>query len=248
MTPTLLAKHRVDSPLSKAPLPSLASTWSISLLKQLSPPLSNPLLCESQYYGRNEDENDRMEESILSANGLGALESSARDAVRTIMEQTGIEDIESLQGALRQGALKVRFFFLGPPLSLFVVRPETYSTRPLVVGYVGSICIRKHQGVIHEFTKKEIVNTTTSLNPKKVITNRSFLIMDIVFPSRSLPRYPSCLHFSSFNTFSLFFWYYLLHLPLGHGFERPVFKKKDSAWVVCCSFECVRVPLLRVLL
>lgn len=48
-----------------------------------------------------------MEESILSANGFGGLEAGARDAVRAIMEQTGIEDVESLQGALRQGALKV---------------------------------------------------------------------------------------------------------------------------------------------
>lgn len=49
-----------------------------------------------------------MEESIMSANGLGGLESSAREAVRTIMEQTGIEDVEGLQSAIRQGALKVR--------------------------------------------------------------------------------------------------------------------------------------------
>lgn len=48
-----------------------------------------------------------MEESILGANGLGSLETSARDAVRTIMEQTGIETLDDVQDALRQGALKV---------------------------------------------------------------------------------------------------------------------------------------------
>jgi hypothetical protein len=53
-----------------------------------------------------------MEESILSANGLGGLEAGARDAVRTIMEQTGIESLDDVQGALRQGALKVRLSFL----------------------------------------------------------------------------------------------------------------------------------------
>jgi hypothetical protein len=48
----------------------------------------------------------------LSANGFGALESGARDAVRNIMEQAGIENIESVEGALRSGALKVSSFLL----------------------------------------------------------------------------------------------------------------------------------------
>lgn len=48
-----------------------------------------------------------MEDSILGANGFGSLETSARDAVRTIMEQTGIETLDDVQDALRQGALKV---------------------------------------------------------------------------------------------------------------------------------------------
>lgn len=65
-------------------------------------------LHRSQYYGRSEDDEAEMEESILSANGLGGLEAGARDAVRSIMEQTGIESLDDVQGALRQGALKVR--------------------------------------------------------------------------------------------------------------------------------------------
>lgn len=54
-----------------------------------------------------------MEESILSANGFGGLESSARDVVRNIMDQTGIESLDDIQGALRQGALKVSLRALG---------------------------------------------------------------------------------------------------------------------------------------
>ena len=54
---------------------------------------------------------------MLAANGFGGLEAGAREAVRNLMEQTGIEDVESLQNALRTGALKVRpfsFFLLSP--------------------------------------------------------------------------------------------------------------------------------------
>lgn len=65
----------------------------------------------SQYYGRDEEEQENMEESIMEANGLGGLESSAKAAVLAIMEQTGIEDVEGLQSAIRQGAMKVNPLF-----------------------------------------------------------------------------------------------------------------------------------------
>lgn len=45
-------------------------------------------ISSNQYYGRNEEEAD----SAFEANGLGGLEQGARDAVRSLMEQTGIED------------------------------------------------------------------------------------------------------------------------------------------------------------
>lgn len=64
-------------------------------------------ISSNQYYGRDDDEAQDMEDSILGANGLGGLEAGARDAVRTIMEQTGIESLDDVQVALRQGALKV---------------------------------------------------------------------------------------------------------------------------------------------
>jgi ADP-ribosylation factor GTPase-activating protein 2/3 len=83
-------------------------------LEQVRPAF--PLLCSSkqltavsrsQYFGRDEDEAEEMEESILSANGLGNLESSARDAVRQIMDAAGIEDLSDVQNALRNGAMKL---------------------------------------------------------------------------------------------------------------------------------------------
>jgi len=49
-----------------------------------------------------------MEESIMSANGLGNLEASARDAVRQVMDAAGIEDLSDVQSALRNGAMRVR--------------------------------------------------------------------------------------------------------------------------------------------
>ncbi|ORY73829.1 hypothetical protein BCR35DRAFT_306935 [Leucosporidium creatinivorum] len=64
-------------------------------------------ISSNQYYGRDDDEAQDMEDSILGANGLGGLEAGARDAVRTIMEQTGIESLDDVQVALRQGALKL---------------------------------------------------------------------------------------------------------------------------------------------
>ncbi|GAA5866880.1 hypothetical protein JCM8547_003905 [Rhodosporidiobolus lusitaniae] len=63
-------------------------------------------ISSNQYFGREEDETD-MEESILSANGLGSLESSARDAVRQVMDAAGIEDLSDVQNALRNGAMKL---------------------------------------------------------------------------------------------------------------------------------------------
>ena len=65
-------------------------------------------ISSNQYFGRAEEDQEDMEESILSANGLGGLEAGARDAVRNIMEQTGIESLDDVQSALRQGALRVR--------------------------------------------------------------------------------------------------------------------------------------------
>lgn len=102
--PTPHGKPRVDSLLSTVLPPSPRSEFTPAL-SQLT--LPDTVVC-SQYYGRSEEDQESMEESIMSANGLGGLESSAREAVRTIMEQTGIEDVEGLQSAIRQGALKVR--------------------------------------------------------------------------------------------------------------------------------------------
>jgi hypothetical protein len=70
----------------------------------------------SQYFGREDEEGD-LEESIMSANGLGGLETSARDAVRQVMDAAGIEDLTDVQNALRNGAMKVRLFPLLPSSS-----------------------------------------------------------------------------------------------------------------------------------
>jgi len=64
-------------------------------------------ISSNQYHGIDESEAEALEESIFSANGLGSLESSARNAVQNVMDATGIDSVDSLQGALRQGALKV---------------------------------------------------------------------------------------------------------------------------------------------
>ncbi|GAA5934650.1 hypothetical protein JCM1841_001793 [Sporobolomyces salmonicolor] len=63
-------------------------------------------ISSNAYFGRPEDE-QVMEESILSANGLGGLEASARDAVRQVMDAAGIEDLSDVQNALRNGAMKL---------------------------------------------------------------------------------------------------------------------------------------------
>jgi hypothetical protein len=69
------------------------------------------------YFGRDEDDmaqqhNAQMEESILSANGFGNLEASARDAVRQVMDAAGIDDLSDVQNAIRTGAMRVSFLFL----------------------------------------------------------------------------------------------------------------------------------------
>lgn len=53
----------------------------------------------------------QMEESILSANGFGNLEASARDAVRQVMDAAGIDDLSDVQNAIRTGAMRVSFLF-----------------------------------------------------------------------------------------------------------------------------------------
>ncbi|GAA5961577.1 hypothetical protein JCM21900_006639 [Sporobolomyces salmonicolor] len=63
-------------------------------------------ISSNAYFGRPEDE-QVMEDSILSANGLGGLEASARDAVRQVMDAAGIEDLSDVQNALRNGAMKL---------------------------------------------------------------------------------------------------------------------------------------------
>lgn len=68
------------------------------------------------YFGRDEDDmaqqhSAQMEESILSANGFGNLEASARDAVRQVMDAAGIDDLSDVQNAIRTGAMRVSFLF-----------------------------------------------------------------------------------------------------------------------------------------
>ncbi|KAK4049814.1 ADP-ribosylation factor GTPase activating protein, ER-Golgi transport [Microbotryomycetes sp. JL201] len=63
-------------------------------------------ISSSQYFGRDEDEEHELEESILGANGLGSLESQARDVVRNIMDTTGIESLDDVQSALRNGVIR----------------------------------------------------------------------------------------------------------------------------------------------
>ena len=97
-------------------------------------------ISSNQYYGlpENEDSQNGAEESMLAANGFGGLEAGAREAVRNLMEQTGIEDVESLQNALRTGALKVSLFsFLF--LSLFIT---TRWISPWEVELTISFCVQ----------------------------------------------------------------------------------------------------------
>ncbi|KAM0790279.1 hypothetical protein ACM66B_005582 [Microbotryomycetes sp. NB124-2] len=63
-------------------------------------------ISSSQYFGRDEDDEHELEESILGANGLGSLESQARDVVRNIMDTTGIESLDDVQSALRNGVIR----------------------------------------------------------------------------------------------------------------------------------------------
>ncbi|GAA5907588.1 hypothetical protein JCM8208_000011 [Rhodotorula glutinis] len=63
-------------------------------------------ISSNAYFGRDDDEAE-MEESIMSANGLGNLEASARDAVRQVMDAAGIDDLSDVQSALRNGAMRL---------------------------------------------------------------------------------------------------------------------------------------------
>ncbi|GAA6016240.1 hypothetical protein JCM11491_003779 [Sporobolomyces phaffii] len=64
-------------------------------------------ISSNAYFGRSENEEQELEDSILDANGLGSLEQSARDAVRQVMDAAGIEDLSDVQNALRNGAMKL---------------------------------------------------------------------------------------------------------------------------------------------
>ncbi|TKA56723.1 hypothetical protein B0A53_01918 [Rhodotorula sp. CCFEE 5036] len=69
-------------------------------------------ISSNMYFGRDEDDmaqqhNAQMEESILSANGFGNLEASARDAVRQVMDAAGIDDLSDVQNAIRTGAMRL---------------------------------------------------------------------------------------------------------------------------------------------
>ncbi|GAA5977509.1 hypothetical protein JCM10908_004998 [Rhodotorula pacifica] len=71
-------------------------------------------ISSNMYFGRDEDDSRNggsgggsMEESILSANGFGNLEASARDAVRQVMDAAGIEDLSDVQNAIRTGAMRL---------------------------------------------------------------------------------------------------------------------------------------------
>ncbi|KAM0751161.1 ArfGap-domain-containing protein [Meredithblackwellia eburnea MCA 4105] len=57
-------------------------------------------ISSNQYYGREEDEYAEPPENVLSVEG-------AMQAARSFMEQSGVEDLESLQSAVRAGALKL---------------------------------------------------------------------------------------------------------------------------------------------
>jgi len=64
-------------------------------------------ISSNQYFGRSEQEEDELEDSIMSANGLSGLERGVQDVVRAAMEATGVEDLDSLQSSIRNGALKL---------------------------------------------------------------------------------------------------------------------------------------------
>ncbi|KWU42177.1 ArfGap-domain-containing protein [Rhodotorula sp. JG-1b] len=69
-------------------------------------------ISSNMYFGRDEDDmaqqhSAQMEESILSANGFGNLEASARDAVRQVMDAAGIDDLSDVQNAIRTGAMRL---------------------------------------------------------------------------------------------------------------------------------------------
>ncbi|GAA6064321.1 hypothetical protein JCM10212_006008 [Sporobolomyces blumeae] len=67
-------------------------------------------ISSNAYFGRSEDEDRDLEDSILDANGLGSLETSAREAVRQVMDAAGIEDLSDVQDAVRNGVLRISDF------------------------------------------------------------------------------------------------------------------------------------------
>ena len=64
-------------------------------------------ISSNQYFGRAEQDEDEMEDSILNANGFSSLERGVQDVARAAMEATGIEDLDSLKDAVRNGAFKL---------------------------------------------------------------------------------------------------------------------------------------------
>jgi len=64
-------------------------------------------ISSNMYFGREEEEADAIQENLLGVEGLAGLEAGAKDLVRKVMDQTGIHDVQGLQDALRQGALKM---------------------------------------------------------------------------------------------------------------------------------------------
>jgi ADP-ribosylation factor GTPase-activating protein 2/3 len=66
-------------------------------------------ISSNQYFGIEEDEVDAIEDNLMSGDGLQSLQKGARDAVNRIVQEAGFEDVQGLQDALRQGALRVRY-------------------------------------------------------------------------------------------------------------------------------------------
>jgi ADP-ribosylation factor GTPase-activating protein 2/3 len=65
-------------------------------------------ISSNAYFGRDEEEySDNLEQNLLGVDGLGNLENNAREMIRKVMDTTGIHDLEGLQNAVRNGALKV---------------------------------------------------------------------------------------------------------------------------------------------
>ncbi|KAH8922931.1 hypothetical protein BT69DRAFT_1281824 [Atractiella rhizophila] len=63
-------------------------------------------ISSNQYFGREEDP-DLMEQDLMGSGDFAGLDQAAKQLARNVMQQVGIEDFQSLQGALRDGALKL---------------------------------------------------------------------------------------------------------------------------------------------